>query len=214
MQGPWLIAFFVQWMLVIILLVLVVGILRYLSSVKERWTLAVPAITRYELGEIVADFEAPDMRNSPIKIKELLSRFNRGIVILFVSAKCTACETSMQQVIELLSRQQEAFSKTLLIVALGRESSLELLLEKYPSIVDSRVFLLRDEKGAALSQFGITRSPTALVIGVKGDVIDQTFNPHVAGWMYKAFAVNPPLEALTRDAQTLVVPIGFKIPEQ
>lgn len=35
MQGIWLLAFIVQWVLVLLLVLLVVGILRYLHSVQE-----------------------------------------------------------------------------------------------------------------------------------------------------------------------------------
>lgn len=58
MQGIWLIAFILQWAMLLLLAVLLAGVLRFLASFQEKMALAAPPISRFELGERTGDFAA------------------------------------------------------------------------------------------------------------------------------------------------------------
>lgn len=209
MQGIWLVVFVFQWIITLGLATLTIGILRYLSVVKERWDLAVPAITRYEIGETIDDLEVVDLSNNSKHLKEVIHQAG-GAVLLFVSSGCSSCDTVIKQVGVILSYQGVTLTRQLIVIALGPTGSLERLLDAHPNLNDNRLLLLRDEQGRAMSQFRITASPTAVAVNYDGNVVNQTFNPHVSGWLYKMLGVKPPAEPETRGRIGLVVPAAFQ----
>ncbi|SRR6266542_1911303 len=208
MQGAWLIAFIVQWVMMLILALLVAGILRHLAIMQERWNLAAPPITAYELGQPIADFELPDATGTKVKSNDLLHQSD-GAVILFVSTNCSSCATLLAQVSELVARPDVSLTKIIVVIVLGAVSSLERLSIEYPNLVNTHVVALADENATAVGQFGIRFVPIGLLVDREGHVSNQTLNPHAANWLYTVVGAIPPLEPVSRGAMGLVLPAAY-----
>jgi peroxiredoxin len=209
MQGPWLVAFIVQWVIVLVLTLLVAGILRHLARVEERWNLAAPPISAYELGQRIAEFELPDAAGTKVQSRDLL-RWSDGTVMLLVTPSCSACATLLAQVSELVTRRDLALTKTLVMIALGPAGSLERLLGAYPNLRSDQVVALADEDGSVAHQLGVVAIPVGLVVDREGRLIHQTNNPHVANWLYTWLGASPPAEPASRSLVSLIVPAAYK----
>lgn len=207
MQGLWLIAFLVQWAIVLMLAVLVIGVLRYLVSVKERWNLAIPAVTKYELQQRIDDFELPNVAGVRIKSTDLLSR--SGAIILLVSATCQSCRALLTQVSDIATRREVVPAKPIVVIALGSKDSVNPLLSTYPGLTDNQVITLIDEQGVTARQFGVDAVPTGFTVDLEGRVLSQTSNPHLANWLYTVTKVLLPKEPIVNGPVTMKVPTAF-----
>ncbi len=209
MSGLWLVTFLVQWVIVLVLLVLVAGILRYLASVEERWNLIAPPVSSYELGQRIENFALPDMTGQLIHSEDLLRRSN-GAVFLFVSTSCSACEALLAQVSEIATRPNGLLKKSLVVVVLGVTGNLEQLLVSYPSLSNEKIVVLTDPDGIALRQFGITAVPLGLALDRESRLVHQTHNPHVTKWLYVRLDVTPPTEPISSGRTSLIVPAAYR----
>lgn len=208
MQGLWLIAFLVQWAIVLMLAVLVIGILRYLASVKERWNLAIPAITKYELQQRIDDFELPDVAGMIVKSTNLLTR--SGAIILVVTATCQSCTVLLAQVSEIASRRETALAKPVILIVLGPKDSTERLLDTYPGLTSSdQVIALIDEQGVAVRKFGVDAVPTGFIVDHEGRMLSQTSNPHLTNWLYTVTKTSLPKEPIVTGLVSRRVPSAF-----
>ena len=66
MAGIWLIAFVLQWVLLILLAILMAGVLRYLSFVQRNIHLVTRYATRFEKGDRISHFELADLSGFPV----------------------------------------------------------------------------------------------------------------------------------------------------
>lgn len=205
MEGIWLIAFLVQWVLLLFLAVLVAGVLRQLRFMQERWQLAAPPVTVYEIHQQVAEIVLPDATGRQIHLSQHLARGDGG-VILFVTPTCSSCATVMAQVSELVSRQNMSLSKTFVMIVLGNRADVDSILRSYPELRCERVALLWDADAKVAGQFAVAVVPTGLAVDGERRVLDQTFNPHAVNWIYKAVEAMPPAQPVTLPATGLVVP--------
>jgi hypothetical protein len=162
MQGIWVLTFLVQWVLVLLLAVLVVGILRYLHSVQERWDLAVPAISKYEIRQKIDDFELPDVSGTKIRSRDVF--LPSGVAILVVTPSCRSCLALLDQVSELVKRPNTVLTKPILIIVAGTRDHLENLLRISPALDSQQVILLYDEDSSTLKTFGLRAVPTGLEV--------------------------------------------------
>jgi cytochrome oxidase Cu insertion factor (SCO1/SenC/PrrC family) len=209
MQGVWLIAFIVQWVMLLILTLLVAGILRHLAAVQERWDLAAPPISTYEINQSIAEFELRDATGTKVQSRDLLHQSN-GAVILFISTTCSSCSTILAQVSELIARRDVSLTKTIVVITLGAAGSLASLLDEYPSLVNSQVVTtLADEEGITLRQFGIVSVPIGLAVDREGRLVTQTLNPHVANWLYTVLGTTPPTEPVMQGVTTIIKPAAY-----
>jgi len=205
MDGIWLIAFLTQWLLVLFLVLIVAGILRQLKVMQERWDLAAPPITTYDLGERIADFELSDAAGEHMLGTRLL-QLSDGGVILFISSTCSACAIVATQISDIVSRPHLAPSKMFIVIVVEAVDRLRWLFDEHPGLRNQNVVLLTDENGDVARQFGVRSVPTGLAVDKGGQVISQSFNPHVGNWLYKSYGVHPPTEPISQTAISLRVP--------
>lgn len=208
MQGPWFILFLVQWVVVLVLVLLVAGILRQLSTVEERWNMMVPPITSYERGQHIADFELPNAVGSRVRMTDLLQQFN-GALLLFATTTCPACENLFAQVEEVVARSSEPFTTALVVIAAGKEDRLAQLVARHPNLRHAQLAILVDEAGVVFRQFGITAVPLGLALDRQGKVTHQSQNPHVDNWLYARLAVTPPVEPVSSGLIGVITPAGL-----
>ena len=75
-----MIAFLVQWVLLLFLAVLVAGVLRQPRFMQERWQLAAPPVTVYELHQQIAEIVLSDATDRQVHLSRHLARGNGGII--------------------------------------------------------------------------------------------------------------------------------------
>ncbi|HLW01832.1 MAG TPA: hypothetical protein VKT82_24475 [Ktedonobacterales bacterium] len=209
MPGPWFILFVVQWVIVLVLVLLVAGILRHLAAVEERWNLAVPPITSYELGQRITDFELQSAAGTLVRMTDLLRQPN-GAILLFATTSCSACEAVFAQVEELVVPSPPPLNKALVIIAAGKGDIFEPLVAKHPGLGNGQTVLLADGEGKAFHQFGITAVPVGLALDRQGRVTHQTQNPHVANWLYTRLGITPPPPPAPPRFTSIMTPAAFK----
>lgn len=209
MQGPWIIAFTVQWIVVLILALLVFGILRHLNIMEQRWIATTPATSAYEVGQHIAEFELLDATGVMLRSSDLLEQ-SEGAVIIFVTTSCPSCVMLLTQVSELVSRPDVELKKRLIVIGEGGSGTLERLLEANPGLRDSRAAMLSDDAGTVLREYGVTSVPTALVVDRRGRLLDQNLNPHVEKWLYAKLGVVPTVESPSGTRVSMVQHVAVR----
>lgn len=191
MQGFWLLAFIVQWVLVLMLALLMTGVLRQLGKIEERLTLISPRLSTYDVGQAIDDFELPAVGGTRWRSAENIERAG-GAVIMFVSSTCSACSSLLSQITELFDRGELSLKRNLVVIAEGGAGTASQLLEAYPVLGRGTVTLLSDDEAKVLRQFGVTAVPSVLAVDARGRVLDQTLNAHMKNWLYGTLEVAPP----------------------
>ncbi len=199
MEGIWLIAFLVQWALVLFLGLLVIGILRQLSVMQQRWNMAAPPVTALEIGDELPDITLPDWYGSMVSVKAHLC--HRGGVVLILSAGCSACRTLVERLsqLEQVRNNGSATDGSLVVIMLGDRAEAHSLLDELTCKLP-QLAVVFDADGLVSRQLAIVAVPTGIAVDEGGHVVSQTFNPHVGQWLYKALKVRAPAQ----EAQTLV----------
>jgi len=195
MHGIWLVAFVLQWILLLLLAVLFAGVLRFLASFQEKIQLAAPPVSRFELGERVGAFELPDLVSRTISSQDVLQRYPQSLLLL-LTPTCTSCRMVLSQVAELASRDGglgRLNSQFVCIIA-GKHIDVESVVQQHPVLLSDRITILVDEQARVLGQYLIPSVPTGLVVDQTGRVLDQSMNPH-ANWVYKVLDVPPPAQS-------------------
>lgn len=189
MQGIWLVAFVLQWIVLLILLFLVAGLFRYLGSMQGRSELATSRATRFEVGESIDHFVLKDLQSRLVDSKKLLKGKS---LLFFVSVGCQGCQVMLRQVAELASREGglKGSGWTFTFICYGtREQVGEFFQEHLPT---ADITVLLDEKGTVSDQFVIRSVPVGVALDEHGQVVDQSINPHV-DWLYRVLNVPAPL---------------------
>ncbi len=93
MTGMWFIAFVLQWVLLLLLAVLMVGVLRYLNFVQRNIHLVTQYASRFDQGDRISHFELPNLEGLPVVSKKLFDTSQRTL-LLFLSPSCSGCRFS------------------------------------------------------------------------------------------------------------------------
>lgn len=204
MQGIWLIAFLVQWALLLLLGLLVIGALRQLSVIQQRWRMAAPPITSLEVGDVLPDLHLPDRDGSIVSVSDHLKQ--RGGVILFLSGTCAACRAVLEQLEALDSR--DVTGRGIVLVMVGDIAEARRLLQAHPRLASS-ISVIFDVEGAAMRRLSLIAVPTGLIVDERRRLVSQTFNPHVGQWIYKALRIAPPIQHKAHAEVGLIVPAVY-----
>lgn len=213
MEGIWVVAFALQWALLLMLTVLVAGVLRYLQSVRERISLIAPPISFLEVGERIPAFSSHDLQGRSVTRDDLL-RHARPIVLLFLSPGCPACKALLEQVSELGRRAGgiDALRSSFALACAGESSDIRSMVQDHPELLSDDVTILLDMGGEVGGRFGIRSSPVGIITDAGGRVTSQSFNPH-ANWLYRVLGVLPPATPFTgKEAgapESYMVPAWF-----
>lgn len=195
MSAIWIVAFVAQWILLITLFLLMIGLLRYVAPVKDHIDATVPHISRYDVGDRLADFALPDLDGRMISSASILQSGQRALILL-VSAGCSPCKTLVMQLEELFGRTgQVQDSWTVALIFGGERHMVSEMLNEHGTTLRGRVRILVDEDDKAKRLFGVRHSPVGMVVARDGRLVTQSIMPY-ANWLYKVFNVLPPKEVI------------------
>jgi AhpC/TSA family len=205
----WVLTAVVQWIVLILLVLIVAGILRYLGRVEGVMRSLRPGASKYEVGDKVADFEGVDHAANLVTLGDFLAS-GRETVLVFTSAECQACRLIQEQVAELASLPGgvQATGRSLAMFVSGADDVIDSVLSENPALLQGGVSVVLDREGVIFTEYGIHAVPTGLAIDTGGKVISQSMNPHV-DWLYEVLGVSRPADSLLpRGARVPLVTLG------
>ncbi len=207
LQGIWLVAFVLQWAVLLLLVILLAGVLRYLATFQEKIRLAAPTISIFEVGQRVSDFVLPDLRGASVASTNLIGRGQKTMLLL-LSATCGSCLTLIDQVAELAQRTGgvKATGWQLVLIVVAEPGTADELVEHHQQLLSDGITILQETEGGVLQRYGVTGVPTGLALDAHGHLLDQTLNPHIT-WLYKTLRVSAPSEPITTGWQSKRGPI-------
>jgi thiol-disulfide isomerase/thioredoxin len=106
MTGMWIIAFALQWVLLLLLTVLMIGTLRYLGLVQKNIHLVTRYTSRFEEGDRVGHFELADLKGLPVVSEALLSQ-DKKTLLFFLTPGCGGCKAVISQIADLAKKDQD-----------------------------------------------------------------------------------------------------------
>jgi hypothetical protein len=204
-NGAFEAAFIIQSLLVLFLLVLILGILQYLQRVKTRWEeIAVP-ITSYETGDVIDNVQFNALDGRHIDLSEM-AKSSSGVVLFVLSRTCSSCHFLTDQITEVMNRREGKTCKKSIVIVY-RESAEKLRTELLGVWNSEQCTVVPDERGELIRRLGIGWVPTALVLDTEGRVVDQSRNPHIGNWTYRALGVPPSTDIKPNRRLTVVMPV-------
>jgi hypothetical protein len=193
--GIWLVAFVLQWILLLVLLVTLAGFLRYFATIEERLDQSVPRITKFQSGDSIGSFQLPNARGGDFIFA---SDTGSRILMLLLSPSCSSCEVAARQVAELANRARP-IGWAMVLVTHGTPQIVNdfvaRALEGTRLQMPDSVTLVADEEGQLLREYMAASVPVGLAIDEHGHLLDQTTRP-VPNWVYLTLGVAGPSEGL------------------
>lgn len=197
MAGIWIVAFALQWALLLLLAMLMVGVLRYLGFVQRNIHLVTRYASRFEQGDRISHFELSDLEGLPIVSKTLFDASQRTN-LLFLSPTCSGCDAVVRYLADLVKHEGGLRRLGWSVVAIytgpyvSRES-----VEKHVTPLLNEIVILVDEKGLLAEQYDLRAFPVGIAVDNFGRVIDQSVGS-VVSWMDQSLHVTQ----LSRQARS------------
>lgn len=190
MEGFWIVAFLVQWFLLIILSILVFGILRYLRSIQSQLQTTSQRITRFNQGDKISDLTLIDLDGNSMSISQLFNH-GRKVLLLLLTTTCSSCEAIVLQLAELVKREGglTATGWSVALICYDQQQEVGRLtkdLEKGEGIT-----VLVDSEAIAARQYFPASLPVGIALDEHGYVLDQSPNPG-PNWLYLTLNVPAP----------------------
>lgn len=166
MSSPWIVAFGVLWVVVLLIALIVVGVLRRITAVLERAEAHLVGgprgIRGAPAGTELVDFEVIDESGDRISSSRL---FQASAAVLFVSPKCAPCERLLAD----LEGAPELTDGVPLVVIGSRSQA-----EEHAVSSDS-IHVYREIDRSATQAFDSTSTPHVFLVGEGGIVVDSMF---------------------------------------
>src|SRR5580700_5697230 len=100
MGAPWIAVIVTQWVIIVLLCAVCLGILRYLAVFRERMDLAAPPTTALNIHDRIPDLEFEQLAtHTPFTIPR-----GRSCLLVFVTATCGSCRNFLAQVDDIVAR--------------------------------------------------------------------------------------------------------------
>lgn len=190
MAGIWIVAFVLQWVLLLLLAVLMVGALRYLGFVQKNIHLVTTYATRFEEGDRISHFELADLNSLPAVSKVLLTT-NPKTLLFFLDIRCSGCKAVVSQIADLAKHEGglKRFEWSFVLIYSG--ASPTLVKAHVAPIPPSEAIVLADEEGTLYLQYDIRAFPVMIAVDSQGKVIDQKLGNDISKWLLKTLIVSP-----------------------
>ena len=174
-MGPmWIVGFVIQWILVLLLAVLMVGVLRYLSFVQRNIHLVMQYSSRFDQGDRISHFKLPNLEGLPVLSKTLLKGSQRTI-LLFLSPSCNGCDAVISYLANFAKDEGglRKFGWSVVTVYTGPHTSREAVEKHIDPLLLDEVTVLIDEQGSISQQYDFRSFPVGLAVDQSGHVVDQ-----------------------------------------
>lgn len=191
MTGIWVIAFILQWLLLLLLAILMVGVLRYLNFVQNNIHLVIKYASRFEEGDRIDHFELSDLNGFPTASKTLLST-NQKTILIFLNTSCSACKAVVKQIADLARHGDglKSFGWSFVLIYTGSRTSIAEHITPLPL---DEVTVLIDEEGKLYRQYDLRAFPVGIAVDDHGKVINQKLGS-LSGWFRSILSVEPSLQ--------------------
>lgn len=204
MSSVWIAVVATQWIVIGLLTLATIGILRYLAHFRERMELAAPPTTAHYIGEQIPSLEFQDLfTRLPYGVPN-----GRQCLLLFVSFTCGSCNDLLAQVEGISARRRNPNPVDLAVIVIDDDPS--KLTTTRPALRNASaadVHVLAEVNNSAVEALGLWALPTAMLVDAQGRLVDQSFNPHVAGWLYRALKEPVPADGVsTRTVTSVALP--------
>lgn len=191
MQGFWAVAFILQWVLLLLITAVVIGMARYLGSIQERIETTAPTVTKYDKGDVLEDFELPDLSGRGVALANVIGQ-GRKAMLFYLSPDCVSCKTVVMQLEEVATRSSGLPPEwSIAVIFLGEESDVAQLLGEHQVILASSVQILVDAGGLVRKLYAIRHVPISVAVDEDGRVMDQSIMPY-DNWIYKITGIAAP----------------------
>ncbi len=189
MSGIWLATEILQWIVLLFLVVLNLGMLRYLASLREQTQSRLPETSKFKLGEQVSNFALPDIHNTLFATEQLFGH-NTRILLLFLNSGCGPCKTIVEQIEELAQRSGglKALKWNVILICIGEVEASQKMVENLSS---SDLTILLDKDASIAQQYKIPTTPFGMAIDGLGNLYSQSFQP-ASMWLYSILDVPAP----------------------
>jgi peroxiredoxin len=180
MTGIWIVAFALQWVLLLLLAILTVGVLRYLSFVQNNIHLVTRYASRFEEGDRIGRFELSDLNGLPVLSKTLLNT-SKKTLLFFLSTSCNGCDAVIHRLAS-LSKQNEGLKKyewSFVLIFIGSRTSIEARVAQLPL---GEITVLIDENGTLYQQYDIRTFPVTIAVDDQGSVMAQKLGD-ISNWL-------------------------------
>lgn len=196
MNNVWAAAFALQWAVLITLTIVIAGILRYLAVFQEQLKAAAPPVSRLEIGDNIPNFRVAVHDRTMISTDDLLL-MGKNFFMLFVTGRCPACSTVLQQAVDVMERIQpdrlQEIHFVMIFVEKEAATSAMSAIERYPQLKREVFTIGYDGEGSLVGLFGVQAVPVGLYFDRKGSTISQSLNPH-ANWLYASLNMARPVD--------------------
>jgi hypothetical protein len=190
MAGMWIVAFVLQWVLLLLLAVLVVGALRYLGFVQKNIHLVTRYATRFEEGDRISHFKLTDLNSLPA-VSEVLLTTNPKTLLFFLDTRCGGCKAMVSQIADLAKHEGglKRFEWSFVLIYSG--SSPALVKVHVAPIPLGEATVLADEEGMLHQQYDIRAFPVAIAVDSQGKVLDQKLGNDISKWLPNILNTSP-----------------------
>jgi thiol-disulfide isomerase/thioredoxin len=172
----WIIVFILQWIVLVFLICIMAGVLRYLGSIQDKIEEVIPRSSRFVRGEYATEFSLPDLSGHVIASKSLLKK-EQELLLLFLSTKCDSCQALLGTLAHLVSTYQNVTIKhSIALVVAGELDSVANMAQKYLRQLEC-IHILVDQAGIVIQNYGISGTPFGIVLNSHGRVMRQMLGP-------------------------------------
>jgi thiol-disulfide isomerase/thioredoxin len=207
LDGIWIVAFGLQWIVILLLAFLIVDILRYLRAVQDTLYNMTPMVSTVGLKERAPFFTLPSLSGNTINTQHLFGQAT-PVLLLFLSSTCNSCKKVIQHLTE-LGEDTKDFSELswkVVIVYYGGFSAVQDIFTEaeilYRASKNGNLVVLVDEEGIASKKYGIRSFPTGFALDSNGLVVQQAGGVS-ADWIYTVAGILKPIMPSTTSKTTI-----------
>ena len=166
----WLMSYVVLWILVLVMAILLIGVLRYLGILFQRYDRLAgrnPPPTTLKTGQLLPDLTLRMNGREPVTISSLRGK---STAILVVRPGCSPCKALLREVSQGGSFAADGAERIVVVSMSSVVSTLEMV--DGISLPDS-VKLLVDENGQVENRWGVVATPVSVIVDADLKVVKQ-----------------------------------------
>jgi hypothetical protein len=190
------IAFTMTWAVVILIVIVLAGVLRYLGTLQTRIGESVPRTTVLERGDRVPAFQLTELHGGSVVGSDQIIGTGTATILLLLTATCTECEVIAKQIGELTKRPGglPALRWSIVIAWYGDRETIQERARPVPPNAPG-LTILHDPDARLARDLLVGSLPIGIALDGSGRVVGQTANPG-PNWLYLTLGAAAPDKAL------------------